>query len=273
MKRIIEQAKRQAVAFEQMLDVKMTALVRPVPRPLEPLEIRNAILREIEAQIIPGPHGTKVFPYNGVTVEVRARSAALDAALEATLDGLDAASRQRIVERHCNVPRDFALRVRLGPAPEEWPSEQVYRVTFDRVAAMPAAPVDTRSVTLVLALRGAADATTYRLTQGRMDIGRTADVCDRDGRLVRRNTVVVTDAYDPNGTVSRTHAHIKPIVDPDGRRGFTIYDDGSRYGTRIVRDGETLKVHAGTLGVRLRDGDEVQLGDVCIAVRFDSEIG
>ena len=272
MKRLIEQAKRQAVAFEQLLDVKMNALVRPAARPLEPLEIRNAILREIEAQIIPGPHGTKVFPYNDVTVQLRARSTALDAALAATLEDLEAAARDRVAQHHCGMPRGFTLRIeRMEREADSWPSDQVHRIAFDRVASAPAAPVADAGSTLVLTLRGNGDATIHRLGNGRLDIGRTADVCDRSGQLVRRNALVISDAFDPNGTVSRRHAHIKAAVDPDGRRVFTLYDDGSRYGTRIVRDGDTLRVHSGTLGVRLRDGDEMELGDVSVSVRFEPE--
>jgi FHA domain len=272
MKRLIEQAKRQAMAWEEMLDVKMSALVRPTARPLEPLEIRNAVLREIEAQIIPGPQGNRLFPYNQVTVELRARSSGLDAALEATLEGLEAAARQRIRDRQCEAPGDLTVRMARVASPSEgWTPEQLHRVTFERVASAQPLQMNVTPVALVLTLRGAQDAATYRLTQGRIDIGRTADVCDRNGQLIRRNALVVTESYDPNGTVSRRHAHIKAAVEGDGRRMFTVYDDGSRYGTRIVRDGETLRVHAGTLGVRLRDGDQLQLGEVVAAVRFEAE--
>jgi hypothetical protein len=272
VKRLIEQAKKRAVAFEQMLDMRMTALVRPADRPLEPLEIRNAILREIETQVIPGPQGTNVFPYNDVTVELRARSTALDAALEATLDGLEAAARQRIANQQCDAPRDFAVRfTRVTSPPETWPAGQVYRVAFDRVLSSKPVAIDPVPLALVLTLRNGAETTSYRLAHGRMDIGRTADVCDRNGQLVRRNAVVVSDAYDSNGTVSRRHAHIKAAVDSEGRCQFTLYDDSSRYGTRIVRDGDTVTVHAGTRGVRLRDGDELHFGDVVAAVRFEPD--
>jgi hypothetical protein len=272
MKRLIEQAKRQAMALEEMLDVKMSALVRPTARPLEPLEIRNAVLREIEAQVIPGPQGNRLFPYNEVTVELRARSAALDAALEATLEGLDGAARQRIRDRQCEAPRDFTLRLtRIASPSTEWAADQLHRVIFDRVTSVQPVAVDASPVALVLTLRGGQDTTTYRLTHGRMDIGRTADVCDRNGQLIRRNAVVISEVYDPNGTISRRHAHVKAAADPEGRRVFTVYDDGSRYGTRIVRDGDTLRVHSGTLGVRLREGDELQLGEVVAVVRFEAE--
>lgn len=272
MKRLIEQAKRQAMAWEEMLDVKMTALVRPTSRPLEPLEIRNAVLREIEAQIIPGPQGNRLFPFNAVTVELRARSAALDAALDATLEGLEVAARQRIRDRQCEAPRDFTVRLaRVTSSPEGWAPDQLHRVTFDRVASTQPPQVATVPLALVLTLRGGQDAATFRLAHGRIDIGRTADVCDRNGQLIRRNAIVVSEAYDPNGTVSRRHAHIKAATDSDGRRVFTVYDDGSRYGTRIVRAGDTIRVHSGTLGVRLREGDELQLGEVVAAVRFETD--
>jgi pSer/pThr/pTyr-binding forkhead associated (FHA) protein len=111
----------------------------------------------------------------------------------------------------------------------------------------------------------------YRFSHGRLDVGRVREVRDRDGRLVRRNTVVISDAHDPNGTVSRRHAHVKAVTGPEGHRFFAVYDDGSRYGTRIVRNGETLTVHPGTLGVRLRDGDELHFGEVMAFVRLDSE--
>lgn len=271
MKRFIEQAKRHAVALEQLLDVRMNALVRPAARPLEPLEIRNAVLREIEAQVIPGPNGARVFPFNDILVEWRGRSVVQDAALEATLDGLENAARQCLRGRQAAMPKDVTLRVvRVVPAPVDWPPDLLYRVTLHRVAAARGRSLDENSVALVLTLRGMSDATTFRLTHGRMDIGRTADVRDRRGRLVRRNAVVIAEAYDPDGTVSRRHAHVTAAADADGRRIFVVYDDASRYGTRIVRDGETVAVHPGTLGVRLRDGDELHVGDVVAAVRLES---
>jgi hypothetical protein len=274
MKRLIEQAKRQAIALEQLLDVRMNTLVRPAARPLEPLEIRNAILREIERQIIPGPQGTRVFPYNDVTVELLEREPPQNASLDATLDaggGLEAAARQRVAQARSGVPRDFVLRVvRIAAKSDEWPSEDLYRVRFDRVAPSHRPEQDATASTLVLTLGGASGPNIYRMTHGRMDIGRVGEVRDRDGRLVRRNAVVVLDAQDPDGTVSRRHAHVKTTVDSDGRRHFALYDDGSRYGTRIVRDGETVTVHAGTKGVRLRDGDELHFGDVCMAVRLEA---
>jgi hypothetical protein len=274
MRRLIEQAKQRAIALEQMLDLHVNTLVRSGGRPLEPLEIRNAILGHIERQVIPGPNGTRMFPYNLVTVELLSRDAARDAALEATLEGdggLEAAARQRVVRARTDVPRDFALRVTRVPAkPDDWHGDDAYRVRFDRVVRSRQRAEETRGTALVLAIGSAMDpATIHRMAHGRMDIGRVADVRDREGRLVRRNALVISDAQDPNGTVSRRHAHVKAVVDTDGRTVFSIFDDGSRYGTRIVRNGETISVHPGSRGVRLQDGDELHVGEVVAAVRLE----
>jgi len=47
-----------------------------------------------------------------------------------------------------------------------------------------------------------------------------------------------------------------------------LYDDGSAYGTRIFRDGQTIEVQASNRrGAKLHPGDEIFLGQACI--RFD----
>ena len=276
MKRLIEQAKQGAIALEQLLDAGVNTLMRPAARALEPLETRNAILLDIERAVIPGPHGTRLFPYNDVTVELVKGTVAQNAALEATLDGdggLEKAVRQRLAQSRCDPPRDFTFRVvRLAFVPHDWPADQLHRVRFDRVAPPLRSTDEMPATTLLLALKpaGEAEARTYRMTHGRLDIGRVAEVLDPEGRLVRRNAVVIADVNDPNGTVSRRHAHIKATPDPEGGRVFAVYDDGSRYGTRIVRDGETITVHSSTRGVRLRDGDEIHLGDVSAMIRLES---
>jgi pSer/pThr/pTyr-binding forkhead associated (FHA) protein len=144
-------------------------------------------------------------------------------------------------------------------------------VNFGRTAPPPASE-ENIPVTLVLTVVGASALPgSFRFTQGRLDIGRVSEVRDRDGRLVRRNAVVISDADDPNGTVSRRHAHVTAGGDRHGPRSFAVYDDTSRYGTRIVRKGQTVTVHPGTLGVRLRDGDELHFGEVMVIVRLDPE--
>jgi hypothetical protein len=49
---------------------------------------------------------------------------------------------------------------------------------------------------------------------------------------------------------------------------YRIRDDGSEFGTRVLRDGRTIDVPSGDRrGERLRPGDEIYLGRVCL--RFE----
>ena len=75
---------------------------------------------------------------------------------------------------------------------------------------------------------------------------------------MRRNHVAFLDSEDPvNATVSRAHAHIEYFAGD----GFRVFDDGSAHGTRIGREGRSIPVARGALrGVRLRHGDEIELG-------------
>jgi hypothetical protein len=86
---------------------------------------------------------------------------------------------------------------------------------------------------------------------------------DREGRIVRRNDVVFLESDEEiNCSVGRTHARI--WFDSE-KNEFFILDEGSRYGTRILRGGSVIEVPAGEPeGVRLQSGDEVYCGQACL---------
>ena len=66
-----------------------------------------------------------------------------------------------------------------------------------------------------------------------------------------------------NQSVSRRHAHITY----DSQSGhYRLHDDGSAHGTSIVRNGRTVTVPGGSHGVRLRNGDEIVLGEARLKV-------
>jgi pSer/pThr/pTyr-binding forkhead associated (FHA) protein len=303
MRAFIERARRTAVELERLLDDRMNALVRAAPRGLEPLEVRHAVLDEIESRLVPGPNGMQLFPYDDVVVELIGGTPDDVAALEATLDsdgGLGAAAHARLARRGCRATFNVriedlrsteALRANstgagepLPAAPDPGDAEALrdttgglcheatkgnrYRIVFRRrgapaepKAAEPAPP-DT---VLVITMGSGTEALGCTLAAGRLDVGRVADVRDRDGRLVRQNALVVPEALDPNGTVSRRHAHLAATPGAGGI-SYRVFDDGSRYGTSIVRRGRTIAVHAGALGVALRDGDELHFGDAVAVV-------
>jgi hypothetical protein len=116
-------------------------------------------------------------------------------------------------------------------------------------------------------LRGEAERPTYCFAERIINIGRCAEVHDEANRLVRRNHAVLLDLdRGPNSTVSREHAHISFDLDTGWYR---LYDDASRFGTQIYRDGRIIDVPQGpTGGAWLRTGDEVHLGQARLAVDF-----
>jgi hypothetical protein len=115
-------------------------------------------------------------------------------------------------------------------------------------------------------LRGHTTKKTYRFAKSKINLGRLAEVLDDHYRVVRRNDLVFQESGDDTDqTVSREHAHISFNEKPGE---FRLYDDGSAYGTRILRDGQTIEVQASNRrGAKLHPGDEVFLGQACI--RFD----
>jgi hypothetical protein len=79
--------------------------------------------------------------------------------------------------------------------------------------------------------------------------------------------VFTEGAPGENQTVSRRHAHIACDASSGDHR---LYDDGSAYGSEIVRDGRTIPVPPGSRGVRVRSGDEIVLGEARVRIRIES---
>jgi hypothetical protein len=244
--------------------------VGPVMR--EPLEIVHAVVDAVERQVQPGSRGTRLFPFNSVTVSVLAPSRDSRARLEALFSSTPSL-RERVLDRlrsaGCDV-EDLQVDVAyLGRAARSWGHPQ-FHVAFDRIASAPAAaaPVDSQRARVeVIVLRGAAERRTYSLALSRIDLGRGGEVRDSRHRLLRTNHVVFVEGSDAvNQTVSRRHAHI--AVDPSSG-DHRLHDDRSEHGTGIVRGGRTIPVPAGSRGVRLRSGDELVLGEARVRIRID----
>jgi predicted component of type VI protein secretion system len=76
----------------------------------------------------------------------------------------------------------------------------------------------------------------------------------------------VEGSGEVNQSVSRRHAHL--AYEPTSG-GYRLRDDGSAHGTSVIRNGSTLAVPPGSLGIRLRTGDELVLGEARLRIRFD----
>ena len=211
------------------------------------LVAHRAMLEEIERRIQPGYRGKRIFPFNRVTVQVRAEweaALAQDRRFEQDVRELLAATR-------CEIPAGFVVEVECGEA-EPFAIECRNEAPQPKVQAVGAGR-------LVLA-----DGTAIELNRPRTNIGRMRELVDGQQRILRRNGVVIEEG-EAGATVSRSHAHISFNA---GTGQYRLCDDGSEYGTSIFRDGVRVDVPAANRrGERLKAGDEIYFGRA--AARFE----
>ncbi len=238
----------------------------------EPLEIVHLVVEAVEHEIQPGGRGKRVFPFNSITLSVLAPSREERARFEAVLAG-ELPLRDRIVEhlrsKSCAID-DLTLNVAyVAKAAKDWRHPQ-FTFAFARVARAPAkeAPRETAFARIDLTVvRGTAERKTYSFAAKRIDLGRCAEVRDTRNRLIRTNQVAfVEGSGEVNQSVSRRHAHL--AYEPTSG-AYRLRDDGSAHGTSVIRNGSTVAVPPGALGIRLRTGDELVLGEARIRIRFD----
>ena len=241
----------------------------------EPLEIVHLVVEAVEHEIQPGGRGKRAFPFNSITLSVLAPSREERARFEAVVGG-EPPLRDRIVERlrskSCAID-DLTLDVAyVAKAPKDWRHPQ-FTLAFARVARAPAKETRREAAFTRIDLtvvRGTAERKTYSLAANRIDLGRCAEVRDTRNRLIRTNQVAfVEGSGEVNQSVSRRHAHI--AYEPTSG-GYRLRDDGSAHGTSVVRNGSTVAVPPGSLGIRLRTGDELVLGEARLRIRFDDGV-
>jgi hypothetical protein len=234
-----------------------------------PVEIRRGILDAIEEHVEPAGRSRRVLPYNHLTVTLLA-AAAQRATFEAVLspEELTRAISDHLKETGCEAPT-FELSVRfVKKAPAGWDAGSAFEVTYDRqepARTSSARPAAAPATAQIVVLKGQATKKTYLVTGERTNIGRMAEVTDKDNHVVRRNQVVFLDSDDEaNRTVSRAQAHIHFAAPAE----YRLRDDRSSHGTRIFREGRTIEIQSGSpRGVKLRFGDEIYFGQAC--VRFE----
>ena len=251
------------------LEQRLKRLAGRVGDPREPLEIRQAVIRQVVDSAQPTGRGRRVLPYDRISVDVIAESAEARRVIEAVLqreDGLEATLRRALDAVGCTPSTQFGVDVHYRKRPlADWGPSQRLAVTGRTLAAgatAPAAPLaldpsPRASVVQLKVVRGRAIRKTVERSADRINIGRGEEVADRDRRLVRRNDLAFVQGDEIGDTVSRVHAHI--LCSPSGE--CRVRDDGSARGTRIVRAGRTIDVLPGhSRGVKLQNGDELHLG-------------
>jgi FHA domain-containing protein len=269
---LLGKARRLESTIARRFDRAASDAVGAVTR--EPLEIVHLVVQAVENEIQPGGRGKRVFPFNSITLSVLAPSREGRARFEAVLAG-EPPLRDRIVEhlrsKSCPID-DLTLDVAyVAKAPKDWRHPQ-FNLAFARVARAPTSdaghdPAFTRIDLTVV--RGTAERKHYSFAAKRIDLGRCTEVRDTRNRLIRTNHVAfVEGSGEVNQSVSRRHAHI--AYEPASGR-YRLRDDGSVHGTSVVRNGSAVPVPPGSLGVRLRSGDELVLGEARLRIRFDGD--
>jgi hypothetical protein len=265
---IVGKARKLERRIARSVDVAVQEFVgRGVP---SALEIVHAVVDCAERQVQEGGRGRRLFPFNRMTVHLAAgpRDREAKARYQALFEGPPSITdrvRDALVSSGCRVD-NLTVTVSFAPKPAATWIAPEYHVEFERAAAAPvSAPVAEAMPRITLTVvSGKAAKRVYELGLARVDIGRRSEVLDARQKLIRKNDVAFADDGPAvNQTVSRRHAH---IVYDDARREYRLCDDRSAHGTSIVRDGRTIRVPAGSRGVRLKPGDEILLGQARLRV-------
>jgi hypothetical protein len=269
---IFETARQLEMRIARRMTETARRLAQTGPGAREPIELTHAIVDAVEREIQPGDRGTRVFPFNTIDVSILAPSDHQRARLEAIVDG-NVPMRNRLTERLRSAGCDatgLVVQVNYVARTQEHWTDPQFSIAFSRISREETdveAPEEAPGRMEITVIRGATEWRTYVFTSHRIDLGRGADVRDSSNRLIRTNHVAFTDGSDDvNQSVSRQHAHV--VYDQRSRQ-FRLHDDGSVHGTKIVRKGKTLAVPWGGRGSLLQSGDEIDIGEARVRVKFE----
>ena len=229
-------------------------------------EIRRQVLEQVDSRFVAESSG-KSFPYGKISVLLYPRSDDLREAFRAAFlegESLKGDILQMLEEAQVRLPGPVEISVASEAAPGADPMPlAVYKMEFVKRAPAGKREVPAGRLTIT---KGAAAKPSCRLQKERVLIGRSPEVTDREGRVIRKNDLIfLDDGGEINSTVSYAHAR---IWWDHGSQEFLIMDEISRYGTSIVRQGRSLEVPSGNpCGIRLQSGDEV----ICGQARFRFE--
>ena len=248
---------------------KMRDWLKPWMKGTSPLEIRRAILDEVESRVIAVGGGKRLFPFNRLRIHLLAPEPQVRTELEAVVRegwNLKQEIAARLRERDCPVPADLEVEVAFDETAGPAFGDRRFWVEYAKAEAAPPEPVAAKPTLEITVLKGAATQRVYELAGDRIYLGRLEEVTDSDGRVRRRNDVAFREEGEINHTVSREHAR---IAWDGATNGFWLRAEQNASGTRIYRGGKAIDVSAhDRRGVRLQAGDEVHLGRAVVKVGF-----
>ncbi len=263
---------------------------KPWPTGTEPMEIRRAVLDEVESRIVSAGQGKRVFPFNRLKIRLLAPGPREKVELEAVARDvwdLSAEVRERLSDRGCPVPADLDVDVDVTDEGGPEFGERRFHVGFERTerkdppprraqgpatsvsplatVAIPSHSSETdRPVLELTVLKGTATRKVYSFPAGRVHVGRLEEIADEEGRVRRRNDVAFLEEGDVNQTVSREHAR---FVFDEASGEIRLRAESGASSTRIFREGKSIDVSGrDARGVRVQPGDEVYFGRACVKV-------
>jgi hypothetical protein len=231
-----------------------------------PLEVRRAIIEQVEARIVIDADGSR-FPYAKISVQLLPQNEAMHDVFDSAFmqdDSLRTDILAKIRDSGAAVSETIEISIELKSfEPDQNEAAPLFKVNYYKVD--PARKRDIPEVRLII-VKGVAEQPFYIFKKERILIGRLPEVLDREGRMVRKNDIVYQDnGEDINSTVGRIHARIWFDFE---KQEFLIMDEVSRYGTQVIREGRSIDVPGGNpRGIILRYGDEIYFGQACL--RFE----
>lgn len=243
--------------LEKFLDglvKRASAHVAQAPAQKSLLEIRTAILRDVQSRIEPAGRGKFVFPYNRIAVTVFSEDSAQ---VEGFFDESLAAECRELLEHAGCAARSLVVDVKASGEESEVPFE----IEYGREVVASASAAAARPALHLTVITGAALQSEYSFAQDRINIGRGTEVLSSTHGVLRVNDVVFADTEK---AIGREHAYLR--YDASAGR-YRLHDDrsGDR-GTRLFREGRSILVTRA--GSEVKSGDEIHLGVVRLRLRI-----
>jgi hypothetical protein len=269
MKTFVRRARRLggtvADAVRRAVDPPLTADARPI-------EIKRAIVEEVEQLVEPAGGGRRLLPGDSVQVTILTERHETQTTLEAVLADLRERLVARLMELQCGLPRQFSVQVTyVATPPAGWEPGQ--RLEVNLTWSEPAGEHDSFAIEelpslTVTVVRGHAECMEATFRARAVRLGRSASPTDERGRPRVNDVAFLEDDSPENRTVTRGHALIRFNGESGGYR---LFDEGSSNGTRVLRDGEIFELsRRDPVGFSLKSGDEVQLGKAAVRVQIET---
>ncbi len=252
---------------------KLRGWMRPWTTGTEPMELRRAILEDVESRAVSPGGGRRIFPYNRLEVRLLAAGPREREELEAIVGGAWDLRREitdRLRDHGCSVPGSLEVEVSVTEEAAPEFGDRYWHVAYHRGEGAAASGPSRRPKLVLTVIHGQAAQRVYEFdSSDRITLGRLPEVLDEEDRVKRRNDVAFLEEGDINRTVSREQARI--VWDPQAAE-YRLRAEPGASGTRILRDGRSIDVSAhDRRGVRLLSGDEVYLGKASLkaAIRVE----